>query len=99
MNLLRALSVLCGKDLCSRPSRVLSVLRGSLLDFACKNKTRAEARVQSRRPTSDGRFLNPHHSHFLLHFRGIDHDDGVPRTAIQKTPVRPLADAFLAANA
>src|SRR3954452_23099184 len=47
----------------------------------------------------EARTLDRHHSDFLLHLSRIDHRDGVPRTAIQKTPIRPFADAFFAADA
>jgi hypothetical protein len=47
----------------------------------------------------EARTLDRHHSDFLLHLSRIDHRDRVPRTAIQKTPIRPFADAFFAADA
>jgi hypothetical protein len=36
---------------------------------------------------------------FFFHFHGIDHDDRVPGTTIEEAAVRPLAQAFLAADA
>jgi hypothetical protein len=45
------------------------------------------------------RFLDRHRPDFLLHLSGVDHGDRVPGTAIQKTPIRPFTNAFLAADA
>src|SRR4051812_5234711 len=43
--------------------------------------------------------LQRHHADFLLHFRSVDHDDGVPRTAVEEGAVRAFAGALLAADA
>ena len=40
-----------------------------------------------------------HGADFFFDFGGIDHDDGVPRAAIQETAVRAFAEALLAADA
>lgn len=40
-----------------------------------------------------------HGADFLLHFRRVHHDDGVPGAAIEKAAVRALAEALLAADA
>ena len=43
--------------------------------------------------------LDRHRADFLLYLGRIYHRDGIPGTAIQKTSIRPFAEAFLAANA
>jgi hypothetical protein len=43
--------------------------------------------------------LKRHDSHFFLHLNRIHHGYRIPRTAIQKTSVRTLADTFLTTNA
>ena len=40
-----------------------------------------------------------HGADFFFDFGGIDHDDGVPRAAIQEAAVRAFAEALLAADA
>src|SRR6266850_2454770 len=48
---------------------------------------------------SDGGSSVRHRSDFFFDFRDIDHDDGIPRTAIEEAAVGALAEAFLAADA
>src|SRR5580692_8342557 len=40
-----------------------------------------------------------HRADFLFDFDGVDHDDGVPRAAIEEAAVRALAETLLAADA
>ena len=46
-----------------------------------------------------GEDLIRHHTDFFLDFAGIEHDNSVPRAAIEETAVGSLARAFLAADA
>ena len=39
-----------------------------------------------------------HGADFFLHFGSVDHDDGVPRAAIQKAAIGTFAQTLLAAN-
>src|SRR6266850_995139 len=48
-------------------------------------------------PSGDGSVR--HRADFFFNFDRVHHDDGVPRTAIEKAAVRALAQTFLAADA
>ena len=43
--------------------------------------------------------LDRHRPDFFFHFRGVDHDDGVPGAAVEEGSVGALAQALLAADA
>src|SRR5579872_872196 len=59
-----------------------------------------ESDVSSSRGISQQRrLLDRHGTDFFFDLNGVDHDDGVPRAAIEETAVRALAEAFLAADA
>ena len=40
-----------------------------------------------------------HYAHFFFHLRRVDHDDGVPRAAVEERAVRTLARALLTSDA
>src|SRR5215471_1512376 len=43
--------------------------------------------------------LNRHYADFFLHFRGVDHSNGIPGAAIEEAAVWAFADALLASDA
>src|SRR4029077_4706945 len=42
---------------------------------------------------------NRHGADFFFHFGNVDHDDGIPRTAIEKTAIGTFTEALLATDA